>query len=154
MATSIVRRLLAALDRSTVPYTSNPFISLLSDINLFCKTAEFFPWMILPFRTENKLDELYPSAGNLYDGFLHFTLFLAQSAFLLSLPFCFVLPLGWFVSYVVAFTVLNHIFCYLLNGFHSFTDSTHDIRQFPPHLDEKWIFLNGVCVGYLSPLHR
>jgi len=147
MASSVVHHHLDLRDISAVPYTSNPFLSLLSDIKLFCNTAMFFPTMVLPWRSRTELDEFYPSLGNLFDGFLHLVLFIAQSAFLLSLPFCFILPLGWFLSYVVAFAILNHIFCYLLNGFKPFTDSTHDISSYPPHLDEKWIFLNGICVG-------
>ncbi len=147
MASSVVHQHLGLPDTSAVPYTGNPFLSLLYDIKLFCNTAMFFPTMVLPWRSKNELDEFYPSPGNLFDGFLHIVLFIAQSVFLLSLPFCFILPLGWFLSYVVAFAILNHIFCYLLNGFKSFTDSTYDTRGFPPHLDEKWIFLNGICAG-------
>ncbi|KAF9880093.1 hypothetical protein CkaCkLH20_02047 [Colletotrichum karsti] len=98
------------------------------------------------------LDELYPSFANFYDVTFHFILIIAQSAFLLSIPFLSFFSFNLVVAYIIGFTVLNYVVCYGLNGY--LPDGYIQSTDFPEaslwdeqHKKEQWIFLNGVAVG-------
>ncbi|KAF5505182.1 hypothetical protein CGCS363_v004140 [Colletotrichum siamense] len=98
------------------------------------------------------LDELYPSFANIYDMTFHLILIIAQSTFLLSLPFLSFFSFNLVVAYIIGFVTLNYFVCYALNGY--MPDGYIQSTDFPEaslwdeeHNKEQWIFLNGVAVG-------
>ncbi|RDW78345.1 hypothetical protein BP5796_06197 [Coleophoma crateriformis] len=100
--------------------------------------------------SSGRLCELYPSAGNLFDIFLHLLLLCIQIPFLISVPFWILLPFPpvTFVLGIIGFWTVNQSICYVLNG--SKIEYQSDPKYAVPrkeHEHEQWVFLNGVAVG-------
>ena len=131
-------------------YTDRPSRLLFKDIYYFFVYSWALPWIVLPLRPclSGDLDELYPSAKNLFCIAVHFVLVLLQLAFILSLSIAFIFPIWMGAAAVATFMALNWTLCKLLNG----SDSTYHsdpkyAKDLPEHAHEQWIFLNGVAVG-------
>lgn len=134
------------------PYTGPPLKLLYEDAMLCLKLWRTIPGIllpILPFRS-GPLDELYPTYRNMANVALHCVLVVVQSLFILSLfvmPFMPFVPLGVAVAYFAVFWFCNRWICFLLNWSTTVLESQVDLKSYPPHEDEYWIFLNGVAVG-------
>jgi hypothetical protein len=143
-----------------LPYTANPLLLMLNDLELFLQIT--FTWPItagllstviplLPARS-GALDELAFTGPNLWAIFQHLFLIIGQTAFLLSLiPLAlFGLPVFYFL-YITGFVLGNQWVTGLLNGprqqglFQSHPDCVKG--NWPKHDNEKWVFINGVAVG-------
>ncbi|GAB7364254.1 hypothetical protein MBLNU230_g4802t1 [Neophaeotheca triangularis] len=139
-------------DKKPRPYTGSPLKLLWDDLVLCLTIWRAVPGIllpILPFRS-GRLDELYPTAHNIANVVLHCILIVVQLLFLLSLfilPFVPVVPVGVAVAYLCVFWFSNKYICYLLNFNTTVLESTVDLKHYPTHEDEYWIFLNGVAVG-------
>ncbi|CAG8263887.1 unnamed protein product [Penicillium salamii] len=134
-------------------YTGSPRQLFVYDIKLFFRNILYLPLMFFPLAPwpSGPLDEQYPSLKNIFDISLHLILFVVQLAFLISLPILIYLPVSLFVSYIVGVLFLNYLVCQLLNrgipedGLKSTEDEY--TQEWERHDDERWIFLNGICVG-------
>ncbi|KAF2674780.1 hypothetical protein BT63DRAFT_449774 [Microthyrium microscopicum] len=156
MTVSFLPSQLATLSQTPLPYTSNPRQLLLSDLLLALSKAAFIPGIILPWRfgsDASPWDELYPSLVNIKSIILHIILVVAQTAFLISLPFFIVFPAFWVVGYVALFLLFNAAVCKLLNGNQLTLEPSAKVmekinsRGYPNNDHEYWIFMNGVAVG-------
>jgi hypothetical protein len=113
--------------------------------------SAFLP--ILPIRS-GRLDETSPTPANLWNVFLQSFLAVVQLAFLASLiPLAFIGLPSLYILYVLGFVVANQYFSVLLNGrrrkgceFKSNDKYLHG-RKIDEH--EKWIYINGICCGYV-----
>lgn len=132
-----------------LPYTASPLKLLVSDVILCLSCIRYLPDILLPLRPyySGKLDELYPSRGNLTALSIHGVLIVYQVAFLLSLPVLFFLPIYVCILYITSVFILNNRICAFLNGRHRFLVS-HLPLTGSGHESENWIFINGVGVGY------
>lgn len=134
-------------------YTGSPWQLFLSDAWLFFKNIIYIPGIFLPFFPwwSGPIDELYPSKANLVDISIHTILFFTQLTFLISLFFLTYLPVFTYALYIGGFVGVNSLICRHFNkdiprdGLKSIEDEFSD--QWTPHPDERWIFLNGICVG-------
>jgi hypothetical protein len=147
------------ISRETVAplsYTSSPWKLFISDSLLFLRWSPYLINIVLPLWPwpSHSLDELYPSLANIYDILLHTILVVAQSFFLISLPFLITVPFGFYIFYIGLFLALNTAVCKLLNGKipEDGLKSTEDDHSeaWRRHDDESWIFLNGVAVGCVT----
>ena len=112
-----------------LPYTSDPFHLLLSEIWLFvrCSTPNFHGyygllsiiWPLWPWRS-GALDELYPfSLGNLWADLWHFILFVLQVGFIIfvplsaftGLPIPPLLATPAFILSFIGFILVNQLVC-------------------------------------------
>jgi len=110
----------------------------------------FFP--LGPFRSA-ELDELFPSSENLKDILLHFLFTIVQLTFLIHLFFRVDGSQLLIITYLATFIWLNKILCMLtLNGRSPFLISNVNMSNFPSHDNERWIFINGIGVGYIVSL--
>ncbi|KAJ5454061.1 uncharacterized protein N7458_005017 [Penicillium daleae] len=143
-------------NRATVAplaYTGSPWKLFISDILLFLQWSPYLINIVLPLWPcpSRCLDELYPSLANIHDILLHTILVVAQSSFLVSLPFLITIPFVFYIFYIGLFLALNMSVCNLLNGKipEEGLKSTEDEHSeaWKRHDDESWIFLNGVAVG-------
>jgi hypothetical protein len=131
-------------------YTDDPWRLVVYDTLYFFRFAWALPWTILPLRPldSGDLDEFAPTAANVFCLVMHAVLLVLQLAFLVALPFGFLLPVWMFALGVGAFLGLNHVLCMSLNGdgieFHS--DEKYATAS-PEHAHEQWICLNGVASG-------
>ncbi|PYH96669.1 hypothetical protein BO71DRAFT_481784 [Aspergillus ellipticus CBS 707.79] len=118
-------------------YTGSPTLLLLNDLDLFVRNIFYIPCIFLPPMPwpSGRLDELYPTAANIFDICLHCVLFV----------------LHVYALYVAGTLAVNTLICGILNrGIPSDgLKSTEDVfsRAWARHEDEYWIFLNGICVG-------
>ncbi|KFX95498.1 hypothetical protein V490_03827 [Pseudogymnoascus sp. VKM F-3557] len=131
-------------------YTSSPWQLLRSDFITFIHLLPSIFSIITPIRPwpTGFYDELFPSPGNLFSILNHVILFITQSIFILSTPLWLLFPVWMVALYVLAFILLNQLFCYFLNGSAStFESNPAVLRQLGAHADEEWIFINGVAVG-------
>ncbi|KAJ5153413.1 uncharacterized protein N7482_009891 [Penicillium canariense] len=134
-------------------YTGSPWKLFLFDSLLFLRWSPYLINIVLPLWPclSHGLDELYPSLPNIYDILLHTILVVAQSFFLISLPFLITVPFVFYIFYIGLFLALNTSVCKLLNGNipEDGLKSTEDDHSatWRRHDDESWIFLNGVAVG-------
>jgi len=143
-----------------ITYTENPFLLFLKDLGLFFTnlfTRGGLLGIILPLtpRHETNLDELYPSWQNIWAVILHGFLVITQLLFLASLlPLSIVTPLPiLFFLYVVGVVIGNRYFTILLNGKRRcrlFKSNDEYVRGRKVDEHEKWVFINGVAVGYVS----
>lgn len=133
-----------------LPYTASPLKLLVADVILCLSCIRYLPGILLSLRPcpSGKLDELYPSRGNLTALAIHGVLIVYQVAFLLSLPLLFFLPIYVCILYVTAVFLLNNQICAFLNGRHRFLVSHVPLPR-SGHESEHWIFINGVGVGYV-----
>lgn len=137
-------------------YTASPWRLFIFDILLFLRWSPDVINIFLPLWPcpSHRLDELYPSAANIHDILLHTILVVAQSCFLISLPFLISVPFGFYIFYIGLFLALNTSVCTLLNGKipEDGLKSTKDDNSeaWRRHDDESWIFLNGVAAGCVS----
>jgi len=149
----------AVLDQPSFTTTSDALPNFLSPLGLLWNDAKLFfkiwttiPGIILPLSPclSGKLDELSLTAENLRDITFHGVLIVFQLIFLASLPLCFVLPLTTFLFYFIGFLVLNYILCIPINGQAGIIFQASPKPGIPVAGEgEKWIFINGVSVGYV-----
>jgi hypothetical protein len=131
-------------------YTDSPLALLRHDVWSALKLLAFSPFIVLPWTPfgSGRWCELYPSAANLWDIFLHIVLILIQLPFILSIPFWIFFPVWAVIIGVSVFSAVNQSICYILNGsklqYHSNPKYTQHKEK---HDHEQWIFLNGVAVG-------
>jgi hypothetical protein len=136
---------------SSVPlsYTSSSIKLLCSDLSLSLRSFYYIPGMVLPLTPwrSGKRDELYPYSKNLKDIAVHVFLFFYQIAFIVSLPFCLMVPVVWLLVYVSAAFILNYVICRAVNGGKTFLESNGPMSPDPRHESEHWIFINGIATG-------
>lgn len=140
-----------------IPYTGDPLRLCWADILLFCSQLWSLPGIIHPFNRWDcgKLDELYPSGPNLLALALHSFLVILQTAFLVTLPVVVVLPVWTAAAYVCAVMAVNWAVCRVLNGGETVVQSRIELGEdVERHKEEKWIYLNGVSIGYASNPHQ
>lgn len=131
-------------------YTDFPWRLFLKDIYYFLVYCWALPWIVLPLTPTNsgELDELYPSAANLFCLAIHTVLILLQLFFILGLFLAILFPVWLGAAFAGGCLFLNWLLCLLLNGkdftFHS--DEKY-AKPLPEHQHEQWIFLNGVAAG-------
>ncbi|KAH6871683.1 hypothetical protein B0T10DRAFT_383493, partial [Thelonectria olida] len=119
----------------------------------FSRNILYIPFIFLPLYPwpSGSMDELCPTAANLIDIAFHCVLFVVQLGFLISLPFLLYLPVSLYLLFIATVLGLNVLVCRYFNkgipedGLKSTEDEYS--RQWTPHDDEYWIFLNGICVG-------
>lgn len=141
----------ATASTAALPYTASPFALLWDDSLLFLRHILRVPGIIWPLHPwgSGALDELYPSWQNLVEITLHTVLIILQLLFLVSLPLCLFYPLFAVAAYVGTFLLLNRLICLALNGRQKFLTSNVNLDHLPKHAEERWIFVNGVAVGYI-----
>lgn len=154
-----------------VAYTSNALTLLRTDIILFIRLSVTWPLtvglpsIVLPFTPlpSRALDELFPSAQNLWAATHHIILFVAQILFMVGLVVLLFIaaPAALFFAYVAVFILVNRVYCGIfLNGrpgqhytagqqFARNPESPGEqwVSRDPSHEGEKWVFINGVAVG-------
>ncbi|CRG91917.1 hypothetical protein PISL3812_08971 [Talaromyces islandicus] len=137
-----------ATTTTPLPYTANPLKLLVYDAVLCLSCIRYLPDILMPLRPcySGKLDELYPSRGNLTALTIHGVLIVYQIAFILSLPALFFLPIYVCILYIASVFILNNKICAFLNGRHRFLVSHVPLPNYG-HESEHWIFINGVGVG-------
>ncbi|KAL1635581.1 hypothetical protein SLS56_001633 [Neofusicoccum ribis] len=131
---------------SPLPYTSDPVQLIWSDLKLLFSVINFLPKLFLPLSKKTG-DETYPELGNAVQLVWQITLTIYQTLFLLSLPFCLVLPLGWFLIYAAVAIAACVPIWWIVNGMKHEVHSHEDITSEHEHSDEYWLFINGVAVG-------
>jgi hypothetical protein len=133
-----------------VSYTSDPGRLLWYDCQLCLSKMTTAAGVFLPLRfgkNAHPYDELYPSVPNIISCVLHGILFVNQTIFLCTLPFCFFGPVFGLFIYVFIFFVVNGVICRVLNGSDLKVFPTVQVDQRGEFGDEYWIFMNGVSVG-------
>ena len=151
----------AMADSATpIPYTANPVLLFVKDLWLFVRnifTAGGILSIVIPVTPtpSGSLDELYPSRQNIWAILLHAFLVVVQLLFLASLvPFAIGIPLPiLYFLYVVFFILGNEYFTVLLNGKRNkrpFQSNHKYVQGRKLNEHEKWVFINGVAVGYVS----
>ena len=142
-------------------YTGSPFQLLRADIWLIWKYKWFLPFIVIPFTPwpSGELDELcLKSYKNVWALFLHTILICAQLGFgvWLALGVVFWFPVWGYVGGMLGFWAFNEAFCVLINGWKREFKSKVHINQedLEKYKHEKWVFMNGVAVGYVSFLSR
>ncbi|KAK0654439.1 hypothetical protein DIS24_g5239 [Lasiodiplodia hormozganensis] len=129
-----------------LPYTSDPAQLIWSDLKLFFRVSYLLPVLFYPWG-KREGDEIYPDLGNGIQLSWQITLTIYQVLFILSLPFCLILPLGWFLIYATVAIALCIPIWMIVNGRRHEVHSRRDIASEHEHPDEYWIFINGVAVG-------
>ncbi|KAK7726073.1 hypothetical protein SLS57_003663 [Botryosphaeria dothidea] len=129
-----------------LPYTSDPVQLIWSDLKLLFSLIYLLPFLFLPWAKRSG-DEIYPSLGNGTQLSWQITLTIYQVLFILSLPFCLVLPVGWFLIYAGLAILLCVPIWMIVNGRKHEVHSHPDIASELEHPDEHWVFVNGVAVG-------
>ena len=135
-------------------YTDKPWRLLMKDMYYFFAYSWALPWILWPIYPygAGDLDELYPSASNLFCIFIHIVLVILQLGAILALPAALFFPLWMGLTAAGGFLTLNWLLCKLLNGkgiiYHS---EEKYAKAKPEHAHEQWIFCNGVAVGYVIP---
>ena len=132
-----------------LPYTTSPMTLLWNDFCLILRSLRYVPGIVLPLSPlrSGLLDELNHSPENLKILAIHAALIVGQLAFIVSLPFCIMLPIAWFVFYFAAVILVNAAICNYLNGPNRFLTSRTPLTPLSEHQDEFWVFINGVSVG-------
>jgi hypothetical protein len=137
-------------DQTPISYTSTPLKLLWYDIKLSLSkiTATFGIIRPMHFGADaSPWDELYPNVQNVTSMVLHTILIIAQSVFLVSLPFFVFAPVLAFVAYIVGFMTFNMLTCTLLNGSKLKVYPSVEVDREGQFSHEYWIFINGVSVG-------
>ncbi|KAF7933197.1 hypothetical protein EAE99_003082 [Botrytis elliptica] len=134
-------------------YTASPAKLFLQDLWVVFVNLRFVPGIFLPLTPtpSGVLDELYPSAGNLFDLALHAVLFFLQLCFILSIPIWMMMPVWVVATGFTIFWVFNYYLCLILNGSASVTtcESAPEYAQRKEeHAHERWVYMNGVCTGH------
>lgn len=132
-----------------LPYTSDPVQLIWSDLKLFFRVSYLLPVLFYPWG-KREGDEIYPDLGNGIQLSWQITLTVYQVLFILSLPFCLILPLGWFLIYATVAIALCIPIWMIVNGRRHEVHSRRDIASEHEHPDEYWIFINGVAVGLVD----
>lgn len=149
-ATEFYRSQLGDVSVINYGYTDFPWKLLIKDVYYFFVYSWALPWVVMPLSPwgSGNLDELYPSAKNLFCITVHFILIILQLGFIVGIFATVFFPLWMGALFVGSFLLLNWTLCLLLNGngitFHS--DEQYAQAK-PEHAHEQWIFLNGVAVG-------
>ncbi len=150
-------KVIAMESSKPLPYTTSPLRLIWVDTILFFRITLVLPITagllsivlpVFPLRS-GALDELYPSAANIYAITLHTILIIAQLGFIFSLlpPALCGLPVPFYAAYLIGFVAINHAVSGLLNGRPKSYTSQIDLSGWSSHDDEKWFFINGVAVG-------
>ena len=137
------------------PLYDTAFGSLLYDIKLVFALFRLLPGLFFPlgpFRSA-ELDELFPSSENLRDILLHFLFTIVQLTFLIHLFFRVPGTYLLILTSLAIFIWINQTLCMLtLNGRSPSLTSNVNLSKFPSHDNERWIFINGIGVGYIVSL--
>ena len=133
-------------------YTDSPLVLLRRDIWSALKLFAFSPFIVWPLKPfgSRELCELYPSAANLWNIFLHVILILMQLPVILSIfiPFWIFLPVWAIIVGALVFWAINQTICHILNGSKlQYKSDPKYATLKEEHKHEQWIFLNGVAVG-------
>lgn len=131
-------------------YTDLPWKLFLKDVYYFFAYGWALPWIVLPLSPcgSGQLDELYPSARNLFCIAIHILLVILQLVFLLGCVVMVIFPVWMGAAFVGGFLALNWLLCRLLNGRNiTYQSDPKFASAKPEHEHEQWIFLNGVAVG-------
>lgn len=145
-------------------YTGPPWRLMWDDTILFFKHFFYLKNIVMPLWQDPRdgqpsypsgdLDELYPSSANMKAIVLHSFLIVIQSIFLISLLFAAAFPFPLLAAYVGIFVTVNNLTCRILNGSVPVggLESTHfpECDEWNQDPDERWVFLNGVAVGWVS----
>jgi hypothetical protein len=134
-----------------LPFTGSPSELVWSDVKLFFRVLSYVWGILAPIYPygSGKLDEMYPSFGNIKAMLLHAILIVSQAFFILTIPFWFLypVPLNVVVVYLVVFWMFNKMVCGWLNGDGRPLTSRVPMDGWEKREGEKWIFMNGVSVG-------
>ena len=133
--------------------TVSPLKLLGQDISTAARLWDFLPSIIwpLPPLDSGPLCELYPSTSSIRCMYIHAVLSLMQLSFVVSVPLWIIYPVSFVIVWVAIFWVGNEFLCFLLNGTRATLHSNPvNAQQKVEHDHEKWIFLNGIGVGYAS----
>ncbi|KOS18134.1 hypothetical protein ESCO_002736 [Escovopsis weberi] len=131
-------------------YTDLPWKLLAKDVYFFFVYSWALPWVLWPLWpfASAHLDELYPSARNLFCLAVHLLLIAIQLTFLLLLPCILVFPAWISIAGISVFLAINWLLCFSLNGTELTYESDEEYAESrPEHAHEKWVYLNGVSVG-------
>lgn len=141
-------------DSTPLPYTASPFELIKSEAKLTADILWNYPASLLgilqPVWSTKPEDELCLSEWkNVRSLILHLILIITQVIFILAVIYGLIMPVpaGAYVGGIFIAWKLNFYFCKLLNGSGDPQISTTDLKSFPSHEKECWIFINGVSVG-------
>ena len=138
-------------ESSLLTSNNSPIHLLWKDILLLLKNAWAIPGTVLPVwpPSLDPHNELSLTWGNFGDIVYHSILITLQLSFLISLPFTVIFPFGTFLLYFVGVLVLNWMICLRFNGLRDKYKAVPQGMKRAGKGEEKWIFLNGVSVGYV-----
>lgn len=132
-----------------LPYTASPISLLWDDFRLILRSLVYVPGIFLPLRPlrSSALDELRLTPKNRTILVTHGALIIGQLGFIISLPFCFMLPIMSFIIYFMGVILVNFAICSYLNGRNRLLTSSETVTPPSAPLDEYWVFINGVAAG-------
>lgn len=146
-----------------LPYTASPWKLLSSDLALVWRLCPYVPWMFYPMKSRNgPTDELCLTSDNISVIAVHVFLLFYQVAFLISLPILVVfgVPVPIFGAYILLAYTANEAICDLALNMvardpHTGSRELRSTYHLPlvhqwKHRHERWIFLNGIAVGYVE----
>ncbi|KAF2806620.1 uncharacterized protein BDZ99DRAFT_573365 [Mytilinidion resinicola] len=149
MAVTLLPSQIGGSDETPPPVTADPVRLCVYDVGLFIKNFRSIPGVFLPWSSGDG-DEMSPkSFSNLICLALQFLLLVLESFYILSLPLFVVFPLGSFILYLIATLLLVRGISWIMNGTTSSVTSNVNIGNDARHVDECWIFLNGVATGHV-----
>lgn len=132
----------------------SPVRLFLLDVLVLIQNMRYLPWLFLPLYASNQDSELYVTSAALYDGIPLLTLcvldvvLLPLSPVLLVLPVLVVLFAGisWaYVRWLLLLPTQGPRIVRSTLGL-EINDPMHDFG------DERWVFINGFCTGYIPLL--
>jgi hypothetical protein len=140
------------LSTKAITTTSSPVVLLRSDIGLFFNNLFYLFGIVLPLTSygSGPLDELYPSAQNLWAVFIHIALVFIELAFVLSVPFFIFFAGVGCIVYSAVVGIILYPMCCCLNGGRSgqiILSDPHILDGYDKKEGEVWVFVNGVAVG-------
>jgi hypothetical protein len=120
---------------------------LWDDVLLILRSLRYIPNILLPLRPlrRSNREEFRITCENSGILVVHITLIIIQLGFLVSLLFCFVLPIVTFVVYLAGVILVNFTICGYLNGRDILVSRTSILTSATQ--DEYWVFINGVAAG-------
>jgi hypothetical protein len=109
----------------------------------------YVPGIFLPLRPlrSSALDELRLTPKNRTILLTHGILIIGQLGFIISLPFCIMLPIMSFIVYFMGVMLVNFAICSYLNGWNRLLTSRETVIPPSAPKDEYWVFINGVAAG-------
>ena len=136
---------------STRADREHPIWLFLQDAGILISMLRYLPFIVVPFKTTDKHDELYLSLGSARDALIHGMLFLLEAGLLLIVPVAIlVLPGGLLFILTALFVLLIRFICIPLKGSRMTCANMDRATQATAklHEDERWVFINGCMTGY------